>query len=242
MNAYWGHQRRGQGHPPGMPPGMPGYGAPLGYGPPEPPRGDRGNKLMLVMTLVGTVATVVSVLLAMGVGPFDLSERKSDKPAASVEPAANGQNSPRGGNGQGDGQTLKEYVNQVNKVCSDRQAEVTGKLDDFDRALVDYQRLGTDEALIEVQRALRSASLTYSSQMSQINAVPMVEKPRSDAEAAEEWRADYEQAVGYLAESSAKLDAGDVEGYQAAVAKVAQDSPEWQAVSDAARKIGVVCE
>ncbi len=238
MNAYWGHQRRGHGHPPHMPPGMPGYGAPPpGYGHPGPPprnSGDRSGKLMLILTLVGTVATVVSVLVAIGVGPFDLSsDNNKDAPPASVAPAVND---------KVEEQTLKAYVTQVNKVCSDRQAEVTAKLDDFDRALVDFQQLQTDEALVEVQRALRSASLTYSSQMTQINAVPMVEAPQSDVDDAETWRTNYGQVVGYVAEASAKLDAGDFEGYQTAMEKVAQDSPEWQAVSDAAQKIGVICE
>ncbi|UGQ13822.1 hypothetical protein LO772_09620 [Yinghuangia sp. ASG 101] len=232
MNAYWGHQRQRQGRPPGMPPGVPGYGTPTGYGPPEPPHRDRGNRLMLVMTLVGTVATVVSVLLAMGVGPFDLTEDKSGTPApASIAAAADADAA---------GQTLKGYVTQVNKVCSDRQAELTQKVDELDQAAVDFQQLPSQESLVGLQRALRSASLSLSSLITQINAVPKVEKPAGDARDAEDWRAGYEQTAVYLQQASSRLDENDFDGFDAAFT-LATDSPESDAVAAAAAKIGIVC-
>ncbi len=238
MNAYWGHQRRGrrQGHAQNVPPGIPGYGPPVGYGPPQPPPGNRGDdrsgRLMVWMTLIGTVATVVSVLLAIGVGPFDLSEEnKSGKSSpVSMAPAVDDVK----------GQTLKGYVTQVNKVCSDRQAELTQKVDDLDQAAVDYQQLQSQESLVALQRALRSASLSLSSLMTQINAVPKVDKPTQDADDAEEWRSGYEQIVAYFQQASSSLDQNDFDGFQTAFT-LATDSAESEAVTAAANRLGIVC-
>ncbi|MCF2526321.1 hypothetical protein [Yinghuangia soli] len=233
MNQYWGHQRR---TPPaanyGPPQYMPG---PVQGGPPHggDRNGDRNGKLMLILTLVGTVATVVSVLVALGIGPFDLSSGKDDSPQA--VPAANDA-------AKKDVRVLKDYVADVNKLCSDRQGEITQKLDAFDQAITVYNTDPEDPAAVtEVQRSLRSVSLTYSSLVKQINAVPRLDGKGQDAQDAEEWRSSYESQVKLIEQASMELDAGDP-AFADTIGRATDGSEESDRLQQVSDKIGVVCD
>lgn len=206
MNTYWDSQNR-----------SPAYGH---YPPPPPQRPDRDGHgmVMLLLTLVGTIATIVSVLLAMGVGPFDLSGDGKKKP-----------------------QTLAQYVEAVNKVCSDRQSELTGKVDALDKSITAYNKSTADAELMDVQQSMRSASLTYSSLMTQINAVPRPKEGTDDAKLAEAWRTDYQAQVDTIEKASQQLDAGDP-GFEDSMNKVTDGSPEADKLKAEADKIGIVCD
>lgn len=230
MNAYWGHQRRSPSHQQ-MPPPY-GHGNAPGYLGPSapPPRGDRNGKLMVLLTLVGTVATVVSVLLAIGVGPFDLSGGKDDKSSAPVAPVAND---------SGGKQTVEGWVAKINEVCGKETTGFTDRLQAKDAALDAGDLPGYAAEMAQLARRMDGI-------VTQLKAVPL---PADDD--AKEWRDKYLQRSELLSESAAYALAAAEPGADEAAARESADSSDaklteldtldTEEIQPLAEKLGVSC-
>ncbi|MGW0663437.1 hypothetical protein [Streptodolium elevatio] len=213
--------------PPYGPGGAPGHLMPPG---PPPRGGDRSGKLMVLLTLVGTIATVVSVLLAMGVGPFDLSNGTDDKSAAPVAPVAND---------VGGKPTLEGWVVKVNEVCGKETTEFTDRLQAKDAALDAGDLPGYAAELAQLSRRMDGI-------VTQLKAVPL---PTDDD--AKQWRDKYIQRAELLSESSAQAllaaepgtDEADVQdAANASDAKLTElDTLDNEEIRPLAEKLGVSC-
>ncbi|WP_436777097.1 hypothetical protein [Yinghuangia sp. YIM S09857] len=185
---------------------------------------------MVVLTLVGTVATVVSVLLAMGIGPFDLSADKDGKTSAPVAPVANG---------SGGAQTLEGWVAKVNEVCGKETSEFTNRLQAKDAALDAGDLPGYAAELAQLSRRMDGI-------VTQLKAVPLPE----DGDA-EQWREAYIKRSELLAESAAHAlamaEPGTAEAdvrtsAEMSDAKLAElDTLDNDEIKPLAEKLGVSC-
>jgi len=183
--------------------------------PPQPPRrrrdddDERGHgKLMLVLTLVGTLATVVSVLLAMGVGPFDVgiggNRNDRDDPAvvAQDEKAA--------------AQTSATYVDTVNRMCGEQ-------LDSITKWVTLMNDAAATNDIAEMGRSLTQASTELGSLMTKIKGVRMPEDP-AEAAPLQEWRDMYEKQADAMSLASTQWADGDYTGASATLNEAPGDT------------------
>lgn len=172
--------------------------------PPQQPRrrddDERGHgKLMLVLTLVGTLATVISVLLAMGVGPFDVGiggnrdDRADPGTVVREEKAA--------------AQTSATYVDTVNKMCGEQLASITKWITTMNDAAA------TDD-IAEMGRSLTQASTELDSLMTRIKGVRMPEDA-AEATPLQEWRDMYEAQADAMSAASTQWANEDYTGASA---------------------------
>lgn len=226
------HQPNGPHQPPyGQQPHQP-YPSqiPPSYAPPQPPpRRDRdggGNgRLMLILTLIGTVATVLSVLVAVGIGPFDLSDDSpasdgSDKNGAG--PAASTQGPAK--------QTAESYVRAVNEVCLARSDNVTRLLNDLTASTV-------SKDVAQQRTALSAASAELKNNRSHIRAVPLPADP-AVAGPFTHWRDAYDSRVDALGEAASTLNSGDSAGFRAASDRFVNETGP---VKDKQRALNIAC-
>ncbi|MDI2132148.1 hypothetical protein [Yinghuangia seranimata] len=205
----------------GQQPAYGGYPPPHWQAPPPPPPqrgggGDGNGKLMLILTLVGTVATVVSVLLAMGIGPFDLSSDSKNTPA-SGQPAAN------------ESVTREKFVADVNKVCSESSDNIANKLSDVDAAIN-----GSNANLTDAQQKMRALNNSMQALMSRVKAVPQPKNTDADLR---DWAQKYQHQADLINQTTEQLNSGDVQAAGATLDEVSH-SEELQA---SAEKVQITC-
>jgi hypothetical protein len=176
---------------------------------------------MLVLTLLGTVATIVSVLVAMGVGPFDVTGGSG---AGGGGAKSNGQSTtdPSRKDDGKEVQTAATFVDAINRICSD-------KLDDITRRVTELNQAVADEDLAKVGLSLNQASTELSALTTRIKGVRLPADP-NEAKPLQEWRDMYEGNVEVMSKASGEWTNGD---YQAASATLeAADSDKVEAKGD----------
>ncbi|WP_406278938.1 hypothetical protein [Embleya sp. NBC_00896] len=167
---------------------------------------------------MGTLATVVSVLLAMGIGPFDLSDGDGKADAAAptgVDPKK---------------QTPESYVQAINDVCLARTDTITQRLNDLKASLVSHDK-------VKMKTAMNEASSELKNTMTRIRAVPMP----ADATAAQpytRWRDAYGARVEAFSEAAAALTAGNDPAFQTTSEKFQADT---EPVKEQQRALNIVC-
>ncbi|WP_406298895.1 hypothetical protein OG948_26780 [Embleya sp. NBC_00888] len=180
---------------------------------------------MLILTLIGTVATVLSVLVAVGIGPFDLSDDSpasggSDKngagPAASTRGPAK--------------QTAESYVRAVNEVCLARSDNVTRLLNDLTASTVSND-------VAQQRTALSAASAELKNTRSHIRAVPLPADP-AVAGPFRQWRDVYDSRVDALSEAASTLNSGDSAGFRTASDRFVNETGPMK---DKQRALNIAC-
>ncbi|MFI6583165.1 iron-sulfur cluster assembly scaffold protein [Embleya sp. NPDC050493] len=170
-----------------------------------PPGGERGReeghgRLMLVLTLVGTVATVLSVLVALGIGPLDVTSDGGSGGGAN-HPRAGGDSSPRDNGGPA--QTGAAYVETVNRICGD-------KIDDITRRVTELNQAVADQDLNAVGLSLSQASTELAALTTRIKGVALPTDP-NEARPLREWRDLYQANAEAMSKASSEWQDGSYE-------------------------------
>ncbi|MFJ8743285.1 hypothetical protein ACIRL2_28380 [Embleya sp. NPDC127516] len=170
-----------------------------------PPGGERRReeghgRLMLVLTLVGTLATVLSVLVALGIGPLDVTGDGG---------SGGGVDNPRAGGDSGlrdDGkpaQTGAAYVETVNRICGD-------KIDGITRRVTELNQAVADQDLNAVGLSLSQASTELAALTTRIKGVALPTDP-NEARPLREWRDLYQANAEAMSKASSEWQDGSYE-------------------------------
>ncbi|MYS86773.1 hypothetical protein [Embleya scabrispora] len=178
--------------------------------PPSPGRERRREeghgRLMLVLTLVGTVATVLSVLVALGIGPFDVT-------GGGGNGSGGGDNTPRAGGDSGPrnddkpAQTGATYIETVNKICGD-------KIDGITRRVTELNQAVADQDLNAVGLSLSQASTELAALTTRIKGVALPADP-NEARPLREWRDLYQANAEAMSKASSEWQDGSYEAANA---------------------------
>ncbi|MFE2871590.1 hypothetical protein [Embleya sp. NPDC059259] len=152
---------------------------------------------MLVLTLVGTLATVVSVLIALGIGPFDVTGGGGSG-GGDNNPRAGGDSGPRGDDKPA--QTGATYVETVNKICGD-------KLDGITRRVTELNQAVADQDLDAVGLSLSQASTELAALTTRIKGVALPTDP-NEARPLQEWRDLYQANAEAMSKASSEWQNG----------------------------------